>query len=161
MQIEFILRRKRDEIEAAIHAYEAKIEAARTDLAAVEATIRLFDPEARCDETAMGSEPRKILAARPKTLEQPGRLDTRQLPLPVAKAKGLAILFKAVRIQVSRALSATTRSLVPDNGEGNGMRLWRGMESRSAPARERNGEVATRSASSQRIPEEFFYLDWP
>ena len=98
MQIEFTLRRKRDEIEAAIHAYEAKIEAARTDLAAVEATIRLFDPEARCHETAMGSEPRKILAARPKTFGQPGRLDTRQLPLPVAKAKRLAILFRAVRI---------------------------------------------------------------
>jgi hypothetical protein len=161
MQIEFTLRRKRDEIEAAIHACEAKIEAARTNLAAIEATIRLFDPEARCDETAMGSEPRKILAAPPKTLEYPGRLDTRQLPLPVAKAKGLAILFKAVRIQVSRALSATSRSLAPDDGKGNGMRLWSGMETRSAQAREHKGEVGPRSASSQRIPEEFFYLDWP
>ena len=39
----WILRRKRDDIEAAIATYESKIEDARRDLAAVAATLRLFE----------------------------------------------------------------------------------------------------------------------
>ena len=42
-QILSTLRRKRDEIEAAIIAYESKIEDAKRDLAAVAATLRLFE----------------------------------------------------------------------------------------------------------------------
>ena len=42
-QIVSTLRRKRDDMQAAIEAYEAKIEAAKHDLAAVNATLRLFE----------------------------------------------------------------------------------------------------------------------
>ena len=37
------LRAKRDDIQAAIEAYEAKIEAAKRDLAAVNAILRLYE----------------------------------------------------------------------------------------------------------------------
>jgi hypothetical protein len=46
------LRRKREEIEAVIAAHEAKIEMARMDLAAVDKTLRLFDPDAGRDRIA-------------------------------------------------------------------------------------------------------------
>jgi hypothetical protein len=41
-----ILRRKRAEIEAVITAYEAKIDAAKVDLAALDKTLLLFEPGA-------------------------------------------------------------------------------------------------------------------
>ena len=51
MHIPSALRRKRDEIVATIAVYEARIEAARMDLAALEQVARLFDPEVGRDET--------------------------------------------------------------------------------------------------------------
>jgi hypothetical protein len=45
------LRRKRDEIAASIAVHEARIDAARMDLAALNQVARLFDPEAGRDET--------------------------------------------------------------------------------------------------------------
>ena len=50
------LRRKRKEIEAVMAACEARIEAARMDLAALDRVIGLFDPEARRDGNAPGCE---------------------------------------------------------------------------------------------------------
>jgi hypothetical protein len=69
MDIASALRRKRDEIAATIAAYEARIDAARMDLAALEQAARVFDPEAERDETAM-------------------HLAMAQLALPAARAKG-------------------------------------------------------------------------
>jgi hypothetical protein len=51
MHIAFALRRKRDEIAATIAAYEARIDAARRDLAALDQAARLFDPEVGSEET--------------------------------------------------------------------------------------------------------------
>jgi hypothetical protein len=45
------LRRKRDEIAASIAIYEARIEAARMDLAALNQVARVFEPEVRHEET--------------------------------------------------------------------------------------------------------------
>jgi hypothetical protein len=53
MPIASALRRKQDQIAATIAAYEARIDAARTDLAAIEQAARLFDPEAERAETAI------------------------------------------------------------------------------------------------------------
>ena len=53
MHIASALRRKRDEIAATIAAYEARIDAARMDLAALDQAARLFDPEAGRDETVL------------------------------------------------------------------------------------------------------------
>ena len=51
MHIPSALRRRRDEIVATIAVYEARIEAARMDLAALNQVARLFDPEVGRDET--------------------------------------------------------------------------------------------------------------
>lgn len=51
MQIASALRRKRDEIAATIAAHEARIDAARMDLAALDQAARLFDSEAERAET--------------------------------------------------------------------------------------------------------------
>ena len=51
MHIPSALRRQRDEIVATIAVYEARIEAARMDLAALNQVARLFDPEVGRDET--------------------------------------------------------------------------------------------------------------
>jgi hypothetical protein len=53
MHIASALHRKRDEIAATIAAYEARIDAARRDLAALDQAARLFDPEAGRDETVI------------------------------------------------------------------------------------------------------------
>jgi hypothetical protein len=66
MYIASALRRKRDEIAATIAAYEARIDAARMDLAALDQAARLFDPEAGCDETGFH------LALRQVALPSPG-----------------------------------------------------------------------------------------
>jgi hypothetical protein len=94
MHIPSNIRRKRDDIAAAIAAYEAKIDAAKMDLAAVDKAIRLFDPEGGRDEIALYFElgrlwkPGEILAQCREALEREGPLDTRQLALRVAKTKG-------------------------------------------------------------------------
>ena len=134
------LRRKRAGIETIIAAHEAKIEAARIDLAAVDRSIRLFDPNAERDEAAAYFElgklwkPGEIFAACRDALEREGPLDTRQLTVCVAKAKGIddqdATLIKALTFRVTRALSnAMKRALVRDggrgSGKGKGVRLWR------------------------------------
>jgi hypothetical protein len=53
MQIASALRRKRDEIAATIAAYEARIDAARRDLTALDRAAQLFDPQGQRDETAI------------------------------------------------------------------------------------------------------------
>jgi hypothetical protein len=69
MHIASALRRKRDEIAATIAAYEARMDVARMDLAALEQAARLCDSEAECDETAF-------------------HLAVGRLAPPVARAKG-------------------------------------------------------------------------
>jgi hypothetical protein len=69
MHIASALRRKRDEIAATIAAYEARIAAARMDLAALDQAARLFDLEAGRDETVISwdldrlTKPEELLEA--------------------------------------------------------------------------------------------------
>jgi hypothetical protein len=60
MHIAFALRRKRDEIAATIAACEARIDAARRDLAALEQAARLFEVEVGRDETVSLWEREKL-----------------------------------------------------------------------------------------------------
>ena len=53
MHIASALRRKQDQIAATTAAYEARIDAAQTDLAALGQAARLFDPEAERADTAI------------------------------------------------------------------------------------------------------------
>src|SRR5271168_154237 len=87
------LRRKRDEIAAAIAVYEAKIVDARTDLAALDQAARLFDPEAASDEPSIRRElgwhrtSQQTSAAEYEVLEQERPVPLRHLALPVARPR--------------------------------------------------------------------------
>ena len=76
MHIASRLRRKRDEIAATIAAYEARIDAARRDLAALDQAARLFDLEAGRDETAIPWS-RDRLTKPEESFEQPREVSER------------------------------------------------------------------------------------
>ena len=124
MHIALGLRRKRDEIAATIAAYEARIDAARRDLAALDQAARLFDPEAQHDEAVIPRDldslvkPGELLEAPRKANEQRA-LATGQLTPSVARTQDL-----------ERQLT------------------------------EKVAHNSTRTGP-ERIPVEFFYLDWP
>ncbi len=94
MHIVSALRRKRDEIAATIAAYEARIDAARMDLAALERAARLFDPEDGGDKMGQHreSERPEVLAGNPIPRREVWESDLppvrRQSTLPVARAEG-------------------------------------------------------------------------
>jgi hypothetical protein len=119
------LRLKRDEIAATIVAHEARIDAARKDLAALDQAARLFDLEAGRDETVISSDldrltkSEEILGPPREVSKRQGALAADQLNPPVARTRD--------------------------------------------PERQLTEEVAHTSipVGPERIPEEFFYLDWP
>src|ERR1700722_14858763 len=86
MHIRSALPRKRDEIVATIAVYEAKIEAARIDLAALNQVARLFDPEVGRDETQREFERVRELQDTPsaecEVWESERPVATGQLALP-------------------------------------------------------------------------------
>jgi hypothetical protein len=133
------LRSKRDEIAAAIAAYEARIAAARMDLAALERAARLFDLVGTGDEMAQRREferpeaqeanpaaEREVWVSEPPSVR-------RQSPLPVAWAKGFT--------------DQGARPLKPIDVQAPGV----------------TGEDACSATelAGERIPDEFFYLNWP
>ncbi len=91
MHIASALRRKRDEIAATIAAYEARIDAARRDLAALDQAARLFDIEAGRDETIISwdldrlTKPEELLEAPGEANEKQRTLATGQLTPPVCE----------------------------------------------------------------------------
>ena len=125
MRIASRLRRKRDEIAATIAAYEARIDAARRDLAALDQAARLFDLEAGRDETAIPwsrdrlTKPEESFEPPREVSERPGTFATGRWSPPVARIEDPQRPF--------------TRMVAP---------------------------AATWTAP-ERIPEEFFYLEWP
>jgi hypothetical protein len=127
------LRRKRDEIAASIAVYEARIEAARMDLAALEQAARLFDFVAEREETAINLE-----CAKPGSLQEvpAARWEVSQSDRPFALGQ--------LEPPVARARGSDTH----DSGPFNSLRLWEGQLTREA-------------AAGERIPAEFFYLNWP
>jgi hypothetical protein len=129
------LRRKRDEIEATIAAYEKRIEAARHDLAAVAATIRLFELTGETLQfpayVDLGRLWRRgeIVAVCREALAAEGPLDTRELAVRVLRAKGLdesdKVMRQTVAFRVVQALSiAAKRGGVGSKGKRNGVRVW-------------------------------------
>jgi hypothetical protein len=128
-----ILRRKKQSIEATIALYEKKIDEARLDLAAVSATIRLFevngttgDPHAYFDVNRLfrrGETTRVCRAA----LAQEGPLDTRELALRLIRHKKFdesdTVLVKSITYRIVHTLrSAERRGTIIRAGK-NGLRL--------------------------------------
>jgi hypothetical protein len=95
MHIASALRRKRDEIAATIAAYEARIDAARVNLAALDLAARLFDLDTERDETVMSwdldrlTKPGGLLEAPGEANEKRRALATGQLTHSVAGTQNL------------------------------------------------------------------------
>src|ERR1700722_957601 len=115
MQIALTLRRKRDEIAATIVGYEAKIDAARRDLAGRDAAGRLFEPEAGHAETLIPwdldglPKPEELLAAPREANEQraPG---TGPFTPPVPRTQDLE---RQLTGYVARASTRTGPARIP------------------------------------------------
>jgi hypothetical protein len=135
-QIVNTLRSKRDELERIIASYEKAIDAARTDLSHVNATLELFE---------RGAEPRaypsrmsiirlfkrgEIFTICGEALAQaPAGMDTRELALAVLRSKGLdesdGVLRKAVAYSIINVMRQQfKRGRVKDVGMRRGVRIW-------------------------------------
>ena len=133
------LRRKRDEIAATIAAYEARIDAARMDLAALERAAGLFDPHGTGDGMAQRREFERPEAqeANPAAEREVWESELpsvrRQSTPPAVRAKGFtdpeARPLKPIDVQAARLTGEDACSVTALAGE--------------------------------RIPAEFFYLNWP
>jgi hypothetical protein len=135
-QVVTTLKGKRTEIEAAIAAYERKIEAAKHDLAAVNGTLRLFElngaPQQFPAYVDLGRlwKRGEIVAVCRQALEQEGPLDTRELAVRVMRAKGLdeadKVLRQTVAFRIVQALGiAAKRGTIGNGGKRKGVRVWR------------------------------------
>jgi len=133
-QIVTTLRRKRDEIERAIAAYEKKIEQARIDLASVNATLRLFEQDADPESLVYLDTLRlfrrgEIVAICKRALSEEGPLDTRELALRLVRAKGLdesdAVLRKAICFRIVQAMRLQwKRGAIRSSDKRAGVRVW-------------------------------------
>jgi hypothetical protein len=130
-----VLRNKRTEIERAIAAYEKKIEAAKLDLAHVNATLRMFEaPEGRTEfpvyvDTLRLFKRGEIVAICKKALAEEGQLDTRELALRVIRAKGLdegdSVLRTSITYRIVQAMRLQAkRGRVRSPGKRGAVRMW-------------------------------------
>jgi hypothetical protein len=136
LQIVNTLRSKRDELERIIGSYEKAIEAARRDLAHVNATLQLFqrDGVANAYPSKMSIirvfRRGEIFALSRAALAQaPTGMDTRELALAVLRAKGMdaqdAVLRKAVAYSIINVMRQQfRRGNVADVGKRCGVRVW-------------------------------------
>lgn len=92
-----ILHHKCAEIETVIAVYEAKIEAAKVDLAALDKTLRLFEPKAAHEITAyfeLGRLwKREIVQVCRDALDREGALDTRQPMVKIRRKSARSFLM--------------------------------------------------------------------
>jgi hypothetical protein len=130
------LRRKRDGMEAAIRAYEKKVEVLRRDLAHVNATLRLFELNGEhevfpvhMDLTRLFKRGEVFAICRQALEAAPAGLDTRELGLAVIRAKGMdegdAVLRKAVNYRIVQAMRMQElRGRVAGVRKRKGVRVW-------------------------------------
>jgi hypothetical protein len=135
-QIVTTLSNKRDELERIISSYEKAIEAARRDLAHVNATLQLFEregvPSAYPSRTNLVRVFRRgeIFAICKAALAQaPAGMYTRELALAVLRAKemdeGDAVLRKALAWSIINIMRVEhRRGKVTDVGKRKGVRVW-------------------------------------
>ena len=115
MHIASALRRKRDEIAATIAAWEARIDAARRDLAALDQATRLFDLEAGRDETGVSWD-RDRLVKTGGLLGSPREANEKQQALATDRppAEGMQDLEHQIPGKVARTSTWTGPEEVPE-----------------------------------------------
>jgi|HubBroStandDraft_6_1064221.scaffolds.fasta_scaffold253765_4 hypothetical protein len=134
------LKRKRAEIAASIKLYEKQLVQARSDLAHVEATMRIFAASGKPSDIARyvdtyrlfkRGEPWAICQAALAT----GPKDTRELSLELMKAKGMdtadTVLAKGLTNRLIHSLRMQEgRGRVRREGKRKGVTIWRLPESK-------------------------------
>ncbi|MGE0234536.1 MAG: hypothetical protein AB7P43_03965 [Methylocystis sp.] len=130
------MRAKRDQMEAAIRAYEKKTEALRRDLAHVNATLRLFELNGahevfpvHMDLTRLFKRGEVWHICQEALAGAPEGLDTRELALAVIRAKGMdegdAVLRKAINYRIVQAMRMQEmRGRVVGLGKRKSVRVW-------------------------------------
>ncbi len=126
---------KRNEIEAAIAAYEKRLDQARADLSHINATISIF--EASGDRELMTAytdihrlfQRGELTAICKAALVEHGPMNTRALAAHILRAKGLdagdKVLAKSVAGRVIHALRMQAkRGTIGSQGKRNGVRVW-------------------------------------
>ncbi len=133
------LRAKRDQMEAAIRAYEKKTEALRRDLAHVNATLRLFELNGEhevfpvhMDLTRLFKRGEVHRICQEALAEASDGLDTRELALFVLRRKGWddedAVLRKAIAYRIVQSMRMQEkRRRVSAYGKRKGVRVWRSV----------------------------------
>jgi hypothetical protein len=136
-QIVTTLSNKRDELERIIGSYEKAIEAARRDLAHVNATLQLFErdgvPNAYPSRTNLVRVFRRgeIFSICKAALTQaPAGMDTRELALAVLRAKemdeGDVVLRKALAWSIINIMRVQhRRGNIADAGKRRGVIVWK------------------------------------
>jgi hypothetical protein len=131
-----ILRRKRDEIESAITAYERRIKEAQRDLSAVNATLRLFEVNGEPSQFPVYVDLSRLfkrfemVRLAKAALAAEGPLDTRELAVRVMRAKGLdeedKVMRQTVAFKLVQALGiAAKHGRVGGAGRRGGVRVWK------------------------------------
>lgn len=110
-----ILRKKRDRIRDVIAAYEAKLKTAQSDLAHVNATLRLFEASGEPEDFPPYIDLNRVFRRGEtttfclETLRNDGPLDTRQLAFRLMQSKGLDTNDKVLLTTVSLRIVQTLR----------------------------------------------------
>ncbi len=135
-QIVTTLSNKRDELERIIGSYERAIEAARRDLAHVNATLQLFEREgvpngypSRTNLVRVFRRGEIFSICKAALAQAQAGMDTRELALAVLRAKemdeGDAVLRKALAWSIINVMRVEhRRGKVADAGRRRGVRVW-------------------------------------
>lgn len=130
------LHRKRDDIENAIVTYEKRLAEARTNLAHVNATIRLFESATAPADVRVYQDIHRLfrrgelVTLCKAALAERGPLDTRELSAHVVRAKGFdeadKELRKAIAYKIVQALRMQLkRGAIGEEGKRNNVWVWR------------------------------------
>ena len=130
------LARKRAQIAASIKLYERQLAQARSDLAHVEATIRIFDASGKPSDIARYVDGYRLFkrgepwAICSEALAKRGPLDTRELAFALMAAKGMdtgdAVLAKGLTNRLIHSLRMQEhRGRVKRDGKRKGVTVWR------------------------------------
>ncbi len=130
------LRNKRDELVRVISSYEKSATAARRDLVHVNATLELLERDGASDAYSsrlsiarMFKRGELFSLCQAALAEAPEGLDTRELALPVIRAKGMdegdKILRKAIGFRIVQAmLRQEMRGHVTRGKKRKGVMIW-------------------------------------
>lgn len=130
------LKRKRNEISGVIAHHEKKIKEARTDLAHINAALRLFAATGEASEMPPYVDLNRMLKRGETTaicmnaLAVEGPLDTRELTVRVMRAKGFPetdkVMAQSIALRIVQTLRMRARRGKVDGSEKRkGVCLWR------------------------------------